>query len=274
MSRRTLAGLAALALLHAVPASAQEVLLQIRPRRGDTLHVRMDQEVEMSGTARVGAADTTMTMRSGMHVATRAIVLKRDARSVTILSVTDSVALTSSVAPAEMLERTRRALEGKQVYLRVGLDGASQLLDDRPDAHDMRDLFAQMPATLPAKPVRVGDSWTRQVMLPSASEPGAKHGASVKATFRLDSLTQRGDVAWISLRGEIARDSAPDMPPGATFAMRGALTGTITVDRRRGWLSSSRTVLSVQSALEPPPGSTGGPMKFRMTVTQWMRTER
>ena len=68
--RASLATLLALAL--ATPVAAQEVLLQIRPRRGDTLHVRMDQEVEMTGTARVGSVDSTMTMRSGMHVATRA----------------------------------------------------------------------------------------------------------------------------------------------------------------------------------------------------------
>lgn len=272
--RRSLVAGLALLLAPVATAGAQEILLQIRPRRGDTLHVRMDQQVEMSGTTRVGAVDSTMTMRTGMHVASRTIVLRRDARAVTVLSVTDSVALTSSVATPEMLDATRRKLEGRKTYLRISLDGSSELLDDAPDAGEMRELVAQMPATLPAKPVRIGATWTREVVLPSATQPGAKHGASVKAVFRLDSLSQRGEVAWISLRGEISRDTAPDMPPGARFAMRGTLTGVISVDRRRGWVSSARTVLSVRSALEPPAGTTGGPMQFRMTVTQWMRTER
>ena len=250
------------------------MLLQIRPRRGDTLHVRMDQEVEMSGTTRVGTSDSTMTMRTGMHVASRTIVLRRDARAVTVVSITDSVALTSSAATPEMLDGTRRNLEGRKTYLRIALDGSSELLDDTPDAGDLRELVAQMPATLPAAPVRIGATWTREVMLPSASQPGARHGAAVKAVFRLDSLSQRGNVAWISLRGEISRDSAPEMPPGAKFAMRGTLTGVITVDRRRGWLSSARTVLNVRSLLEPPAGTSDGPMQFRMTVTQWMRTEK
>jgi hypothetical protein len=236
--------------------------------------VRMDQEVEMSGTTRVGTSDSTMTMRTGMHVASRTIVLRRDARTVTVLSITDSVALTSSAASPGMLDGTRKKLEGKKTYLRIGLDGSSELLDDAPDAGDMRELVAQMPATLPSRPVRIGATWTREVQLPSASQPGARHGAAVKAVFRLDSLTQRGDVAWISLRGEISRDSAPEMPPGAKFAMRGTLTGVITVDRRRGWLSSARTILNVRSLLEPSEGTPGSPMRFRMTVTQWMRMER
>ena len=273
--RRAVAAIALLlALAPAMPIGAQEVLLQIRPRRGDTLHVRMDQEVEMSGTTRVGTSDSTMTMRTGMQVASRTIVLRRDARAVTVVSITDSVTLTSSAATPAMLDGTRKKLEGKKTYLRIALDGASELLDDTPDAGDMRELVAQMPATLPSQPVRIGATWTREVQLPSASQPGARHGAAVKAVFRLDSLTQRGDVAWISLRGEISRDSAPELPPGAKFAMRGTLTGTITVDRRRGWLSSARTVLNVRSLLEPPEGTSDGPMRFRMTVTQWMRLER
>ena len=47
--------------------------------------------------------------------------------------------------------------------------------------------------------------------------------------------------------------------------------GTLAVDRRRGWLVSSRTMIVVHSIMTPPP-TRGEPLHFRMRITQWTRT--
>jgi hypothetical protein len=265
-------GLPSLALLlfasSALPAHAtgQGVSLELRPKVGDTLTVRMDQEVEMVGTTRVASGDSVVRVTNGMHVVSRAIVERSDAAGTTMLAMTDSVVLQSSTAPSRALEEARQALVGQKVRVRVAPDGATELLGDDGGREDLRELFAQMPATLPRAKVDVGDRWTREMPLPPP-------GGTVKAVFRLDSLSRRGEVAWVSMTGAITRDSVPEPRSGATVQMTGRVTGTLTVDRARGWLTSSRTTIVVNSTMTPPSGGKGSPRRFRMRVTQWMRTD-
>jgi hypothetical protein len=61
------------------------------------------------------------------------------------------------------------------------------------------------------------------------------------------------------------------VPPGARFVTSSVLTGTMQVDRRRGWMTDSRTTVAVHSVATPPPGSTAQPVHFRMKITQWLR---
>ena len=57
MSFRAALALSALTLAAAAPAAgAQAVLLQVKPRLGDTLRMQLDQKVEMSGTSKVRGA--------------------------------------------------------------------------------------------------------------------------------------------------------------------------------------------------------------------------
>jgi hypothetical protein len=127
---------------------------------------------------------------------------------------------------------------------------------------------------LPRAPVAVGESWTRTMELPGGgAAPGrVGRGGGLVAIFRLDSLTRNGELAHISLRGTLARDGAPDeFPHGLSFAMTGAVVGTMVVDRRRGWMTDARTTLTVRSTVAPRPGTGARPMKVRMKVTQWLR---
>ena len=96
------------AVPHAALASGQRgaVLLQVRPRLGDTLRMRLDQTAEMSGTTRIGSVDSTMTVTTAMHVRTHAIVQRSDDAGTTLLSVTDSVSLSvtgSRAGPPEAM---------------------------------------------------------------------------------------------------------------------------------------------------------------------------
>ena len=275
MARPSPSWLLALALLPAAaraqsgsPSGAQTVSLQIRPRVGDTLHVRMDQEVEMTGTTRMGGADSTVRVVNALHVVSRAIVERSDPTGTTILTTTDSVALTSTATPPAQLEEARHALQGQQLHLRMAPDGATALVDSEGVRDDLRELFAQAPATLPREPVAVGDKWSREMSLPS---PDGRPGGVLKAVFRLDSLTRRGEVAWVSMRGSITRDTTEGPQGGVKLATNGTVNGTLAVDRRRGWLVSSRTMIVVHSIMTPPP-TRGEPLHFRMRITQWTRT--
>jgi hypothetical protein len=130
-------------------------------------------------------------------------------------------------------------------------DGATQLesIDTGTVDPQLRSTLSQMPAMLPRKPVRVGRSWHCEVTLPLP--PG--RGGSFKATLRLDSLSRNKDLAYVSLRGRIQRDGPPSPSTGI-------VTGTLLVDRRRGWLTDSRATIQVTSAT------------VHMTITEWLRT--
>src|SRR5687767_15976034 len=88
---------------------AQPVLLEIRPRVGDTIHVRLDQRVEMTrrpaecvtsnaaprGEARDKAiplcSEATRQMATMMEVFSRAIVRRTSSEGAAVLAVTDSI---------------------------------------------------------------------------------------------------------------------------------------------------------------------------------------
>ena len=275
-ARRALAGrvvLAACCLAAPALLDAQGVRIELRPRVGDTLRMRLDQKVEMTGTTRLAGADSTMTVVTDMRLLTHAVVEHSDSLATTVLAVTDSVSITTtSNAGAAPLEQARRRLEGRRIRLRVSPDGLTEVLPDPgSDDAELRSLFSQMPATLPKHAVAVGESWKRTMVMPIPGQ-SAKGGGTVRAVFRLDSLTKGGDMAWITMRGSLARDSAPEMAPGVKFSMSGSVAGSMIVDRRRGWVTSSRATITVRSTMIPPATSASEPMRFRMKVSQWLRS--
>ncbi len=272
---RVLASLAFLGVVLPVVAEAQGVLLRIMPRTNDTLHTRFEQEMEVTGRTRVGASDTTLTMRSNMLLLSRVIVQSSDSAGVVVLAVTDSLALAATGGSAIISESQRRALQGGRVLLRIAPEGTATVLDAPATlAPDLQAVLAQMPAMLPKAAVRIGSSWTQAMTIPMAGQPGG--GAAVlHATFRLDSLTRGGQVAHISLRGTISRDSAAaDLPNGARLVSTGAVTGSMQVDRSRGWWTDSRATITIRSTMHPPPGSSSEPVRFETLITHRMRTAR
>jgi hypothetical protein len=89
----------------------------------------------------------------------------------------------------------------------------------------------------------------------------------VNAVFRLDSLDRSGNVAFISMRGEI-------LPEGVNQGVElgGEVTGAMQVNRGRGWMTDSRFSVLVRSLVTPPPSSGLAPMRFVTRVTQRLRT--
>lgn len=275
--RLTLGLLALLGVVPSGPATGQAVLVQIGPKAGDTLHMRLEQRVEVTGSIGSSAADSGMSAISSMTVHSRTIVLRSDATGTTVLTITDSVALSSAPPqlPPAAEAQLERALSGQQVRMRIAHDGAAEVLPGAGDVDpEIQALVSQMPAALPPQRIAVGERWTHTMQLPAPGRPGLVGSVSLKTTFRLDSLGRRGRLAFISMRGELSHaEEADELPGGALHrTMTGSLEGYLVVDRDRGWLTQSMSILAVHSVIEPPRATGAPPMNLRMRITQRMRT--
>ena len=93
------------------------------------------------------------------------------------------------------------------------------------------------------------------------------------ATFHFDSLTKGGDLAFLSVQGKLTRQPTPQKGAATpTVEMNGTLTGTVTVDRRRGWITDARSQIHVRSML-PATKADREPIRVRLKITQWMRVQ-
>jgi hypothetical protein len=272
---RRLTASAALIASVAPLAHAQTVALQIKPRLGDTLRLRIEQEMEISAVGKVGAADTTMTMRSSMLMLSRSIVVESDNDGTTVRSITDSVAVDMGAMDprvASLSDQARRSLQGKEVRVRFSREGSGTVVEADPEIpRDLHSVFSQLPATFPRHQVAVGSTWRQRIPIPDTG-PGQVAG-TLEAVFRLDSLTRRGKLAHISMRGTLTRDSsASPIRGGARMTMTGTVTGYMVLDRGRGWVTDASTEMSMRSHIEQPPGSGLPPVKMQMRLLQRQRT--
>ncbi|HEU4563942.1 MAG TPA: hypothetical protein VFS05_04800 [Gemmatimonadaceae bacterium] len=277
---RLAASCAALALALAAPArpapaqgarrgAAPAVALRIQPRVGDTIRVRLEQRLDMTArrdsAARYPGAAVAMSSSMGTLALIRHIVQGSDDGATTILVLLDSLALDANGMPRPS-EAERRRLQGRRYRVRVTPQGAMTLVD--PDGVSVEGAtFGTMPATLPAGPVAAGAKWTRTVEIPIAGQAGSR-AVRVDVVFRLDSVTHGSDLAFVSMRGNIARDSTPDLPPGVKRITTGSLRGSMVVDRQRGWVAESRTTLEVRSTVTRSDAPSFPPLEMNVWVMQ------
>jgi hypothetical protein len=250
-------------------AGAQGVVLELRPRAGDTVAVRLEHRVEMTGRRRIAGRDSVTRVASSMLTLGHTVVESVTPEYTIVATHTDSVALESSNdSEGTMQDDARRALRGAVSRVRILPDGTAESMDQGPGRPGPAWL-AVMPGTLPREPISVGARWTRTMQMPAAA--GKPVGGQVRATFRLDSLTENGRYAWISMRGTMRRDSTLG---AATSPRRGALSGTMSgvlkLDRKRGWVVDSVTDMTVRS-LVPTPGEPDSPMRVTVRMVQRMR---
>lgn len=92
----------------------------------------------------------------------------------------------------------------------------------------------------------------------------------VHATFRLDSLGTRRGLAFISMRGSITREHEMARGQEKMVDSIGSITGGLVVDAFRGWITDSRTSITVKSHLGPASAQSS-PMRFQLKMTQRMR---
>lgn len=271
-------------LIAASAAQAQPVLLQISPHVGDTLSVRMNQRVEMTGTSsgcpsgyatprrntkanpesRL-CAQSSRHMTTMMEVFSRVIVHKTGKEGALVTTITDSIRTSVSSGNAKNAAPVKVKNRNDEIDMRVAKDGGAEVVDE--DASDeLRAIFGQMPAVLSRKPVSPGDTWKRQMRIPLAGEAGAT--GLVSATFQLDSLGHNGDVAYISMHGNLSHDHMD----GSVSELTGWLSGTMQLDRRLAWITDTHATIDASSTVR---GVTGGsPMVVHTRVTQQLKAFR
>ncbi|GAC1654681.1 MAG: hypothetical protein NVS4B3_18900 [Gemmatimonadaceae bacterium] len=256
------------------------MLLEIRPHIGDTLHMRLDQETLVTAFPEAG---TPVTVSTTLLLLARAVAQQAQHDGTIVETVADSVSVSGSdphVAAAR--EEIQRTLIGRHVRMLVALDGSAKLLDT-PDhvTAELSELVALMPASLPRNPVRVGDVWTKTMDMPLGVD-ATRPAPSLHATFRLDSASRNGDLAYVSLRGAIVR--AGLRTPLAASPSRvqhleagGSVASAMLFDRRRGWMTDARTTVVARSLVAQPRGTEGSkaaapvprpPLSVEVRVTQ------
>lgn len=255
------------AALVATPAQAQRVRLEIRPQVGDTIHMRLDQEIEVSGS-NPAAAGGPKSMTGSIHVRTRAIPLRKLASGSLVRAVTDSVALTP--IGGVPVTTPKSALEGARVTIIVGHDGGMQVIDTGEHDGETTPFFPPTAPMLPTSPVRVGGRWTRTLELPIGN--GSAGVARVEANFRLDSLSGNGDIAYITMNGTLNR-IGETAGAGGSRRSTGTLSGSMQLDRRLGWITDTHLVLNVNTVITSGDASRS-PAQVQMKVTQRLRAMR
>ena len=250
-------------------AKVANVALRIRPHVGDTLRMRFDQVVQSAGPA--PPSSPVPSRSSAMHVISRSVVERSDDAGAVVLTITDSATFEAPGIDPRQVDAARRALRGRWARLRVSPVGAMEMLDARPGDGQGSTVaaFSRLPGTLPEAPVRVGETWTRDLALPWGVGGGTSPfsaGGKVQVVFRLDSVTPGGSHAFVSMRGALARSGVAQ--GGANVTTRGTMTGTLLVDLKRGWMTDSRAEFAMVTTWLPIAGSKARPMQLRVTVTQ------
>lgn len=283
------------------PSRAPGVSLIVRPRVGDTLWLQMEQTIEVSSRPSTGAAQQGPPVLDGTRTPpprspspeygprrTRAttritrlvlyahsLVEASDLAETTLLATTDSMAMGAGTpADTRQPQLLPLPMDGRQVRVRVTPDGAMRVNDPPPGAMELGATLAAMPGMLPSDPVRVGDRWERDIMLPSLPVSGYRADGIVRARFRFDSLTRGGRDAWISMEGSLHRDgTSRDLPAGTRVITAGTMSGVLVVDRQRAWIVDARTIMDVQSEVSAGPGSSAAPVLLDLRIRQRVRVK-
>ena len=251
------------------------LILQLRPRPGDLLHLRLDQTIEMGVNQRL-TDDSTAADVTSLVMLARLTVESADEYGATVLAVADSVRTESSGSYQSDVLRQARALQGQRFRFHVAPDGATSVAGvDAWAGPAVGSLLSQLPATLPREPISPGASWNRSVDIPLAATTDGRSTATLTATFRFDSLSRSGEFAYLSMKGRLVR-SGPTLGgaagggKGGFVQTSGSVTATLLLDRRRGWIADARTVIALRS-LVTASGKDLAPLRVRMNLTQWMR---
>lgn len=253
----TCAPLAAQRARSAAPDS--RVALVLRPMPGEMIRQRVEHDVDEQGTITMPSGDSTVRVSTRTTVVLRSRVHTVDSLGSIVSSQVESVTVKATGGKEES-RRARvasgQSLQGRTLRMKLAPDGGLIVLDDASGQGaatiaTLAALVDRVPAALPALPVRTHEKWTRHMALAGAP------GDGIDAEFTLDSLTHHGDHAWVSVKG-VMRDAGADA--GAS------VVGWILLDRRRGWITKSRMVMTMRAVTGAQASMP--PMRFVMRVEQ------
>lgn len=253
-------------------AQSSSVLLQVRPGAGDTIKVRLDQTVEMTGPPGV---DGKPVAESGTLVLLATLAVESvDDDGATIVSVTDSLRVNSPPNSASSAVLAWAAVAANRaVRFRVAPNGAAYVPSSRGRATPSAPVASHMPATLPSRAIQPGTSWNSVLQVPLASSVDPRGTATLVATFTFDSLSRSGELAFLSLRGRLTKadqEGASSSDARNLVETSGTVIGHVMLDRRRGWITDARTTFSLLS-LVSHADPTKPPVRVKTTISQWLR---
>jgi hypothetical protein len=264
-----LAVLGALVTAIAPAGGAQSIVLRLNPRAGDTLHTRLEQQTEVTGTRTGGQPMKTVT--TSVVLNSRTIVHQSLPASTVVLTIVDSADIrTSDAHAASQVADAERSMRGQRMVMRLASDGTVESARDARGgalSGDLAQSMSSMPAVFPQQPVSVGDQWMREMPLPAGGPLGTRGAGKVIAAFRLDSVSRGGSIAYVSMQGEIRPD-----PASQGLQLSGGVQGSMKIDRARGWLTDSRFAITMRSLVTPSPASGLAPMRFVTRVVQRLTT--
>jgi len=258
--------------LAAPSASAQKVMLQIRPHVGDTIRMHLTQTVEMSETSFGRPADSARAMTSSTEVFSRAVPFQWTSEGTLVQAITDSMTAGPAGSATPIAEVRRKAMPSRPAIIKVTPDGAMEVVDDGDANSELRHIFAEMPAMLSRQPVAVGEKWSKEMRIALAGDPGGT--GVVKAVLQLDSLSRNAEMAYISIRGTLSRLADTRRGSSASYDPTGTFIGSLQIDRALGWITDARSVMSMRSrmgALGSSSGRAARPMQVDTRVTVWAR---
>ncbi|HYW50162.1 MAG TPA: hypothetical protein VE861_06135 [Gemmatimonadaceae bacterium] len=237
----------------------RRVALVLRPVPGDMIRQRVEHDVDEQGTITMPGGDSTVRVSTRTTVVLRSRVDAVDSIGAIVTSQVESVTVKASGGKDDSRKArvaSGMALQGRTLRMKVAPDGELIVLDDASGQTaatiaTLAALVDRVPAALPAQPVREHEKWTRHMVLAGAP------GDGIDAEFTLDSLTRYGDHAWVSVKG-VMRDASADA--GAS------VVGWILLDRRRGWITRSRMVMTLRAVTGAQASMP--PMRFVMRVEQ------
>jgi hypothetical protein len=271
---RRLVVMAALLAATAQTASAQNVLLRIRPPSGQVTRYVVALETFMHGgpMAQVATDSTQPFMRMRGWVTTS--VTAADGEEHTLNQVLDSAQVESPAMPqmTAMMGQMGTMMRGMTTITRMTSRGRVTALDMKlPPALEAAAAAAGAGpmglsggagglssfVLLPERPVRVGSSWrdSMSVQLDSADAAGGM--ASFAATFTLTRL--EGRVAVIGIDGTL---SMPGGPTSAAVSLE--QRGETTLDLDGGRVTAM--ILEMKGTAPSPMG--GIPMRMTLTMTR------
>jgi hypothetical protein len=233
----------------------------------------LDQRSEMTGVKHTEAGEATAMVVSTLKMFSRAIVEGMSEKGTLVLAVTDSALMSTTDEQARAATLQAQAMmRGQRVEFRVLPDGTVGMSEAGGAPRDVAQVVSVMPAAFPKASVSVGESWIREMPLPTGTQFGAQLSGKLYLTFRFDSLTHGGEWAFVSMHGEMR----PSRGPSSMGMMleRGSVAGTMLVDRARGWLTESWFNIMMSSLVTPPLAGGLVSMHTEMRITQHMRTLR
>ena len=253
-------------------AQSNGVVLQVRPGAGDTIKVRLDQTVEMTGSP---GADGKAAVESGTLVLLATLAVESvDKEGATIVSVTDSLRVNSPPNSASGAVLAWAAMSANRaVRFRVAPNGAAYVPSGRGRCVPSAVAASHRPATLPSRAIAPGTSWNSVLQVPLASSVDPKGTATLVATFTFDSLSRSGELAFLSLRGRLSKgegEASTQTEGRSTVETSGIVEGQVLLDRRRGWITDARTTFSLLSLVTPAEAGKA-PVRVKTTISQWLR---